>query len=902
MNMRRNIVFLRRISLRLAIVFFLVNTYAVTARAISPEITVQNQVSIDTGITFGENGLIEVSDVPVKTVVYNLKITDLEEPKAGQKLDLRAKVVSDDGYFWEIPVIWVDDTGAISYICIPGRNYRPVFAYFLPKNVVVANNIGTDTYKIKLPEFLDGILSDANALMVGSEAYGITFITTGDIADLIAPTIGNADKAKVISSLLVANDDIVGFFTGENNKALNKIKSNAEQPVIEETTESTPQEQPDNGNKGSNVTPVKNYVSIHCTDNAIENIGKGNLQALLDLIINVIEPQAVYQLNKGFPAFDAASKGKLLGEEIGLYVYDSEFDKSQEDLSGAVAYVSAMYLDEANSDYGYYIGINVDELYKQDEQTGEYKLVESEIVTLNNTLVHELMHAYMDDYNRTGMHGVVPEGAEVSSQENRFPNWFIEGVATCVDNAYTYHKDLFDVMLDDEQEVGSRVTYDSLYEYYTNYFNKDTGYASIDSEHKYYDNAINVASAYVSGYLAVMYLAAMTNDYIDSDVELIGHVKNGDYYYDSEAIRVGLDYILKKLHDGTCLDDIIDVVSNGMYSSTEDFQDSFLTVDDEGQYDASYDFCIGVLNYLDFATGELSKKNENARANGSILLAFDTAETSVIQDKLPEDMGEQENYVINDEKSFVSSTVDNDQAIESAGVKITGKDEDDKEIIDQEFIEVQVAKTGDSAKANEEDADSKEVIPEEAQNDEESDGNASTEEVAAENAVTEEKAEETTEETAAENVVAEEITKAPTAENAEADGKPEEAIAETIESEVKTEEQSEEVKAEDETKKEASEAKPEVTNEVAMLPNLIDTTIEAANAIEEQGIPKAALETISEAVAPPAGNSSEDDSESGSDDESGDGDGGNDSGGSEENGNTETSAAPEAENNVASAE
>ena len=917
MNMRRNIVFLRRLSLRLAIVFFLVNTYAVTARAISPEITVQNNAAIDTGITFGDDGLIEITDVPVKTVVYNLQITDLEEPVAGLKLDTRAKVVSDDGYFWEIPVIWVDETGNISYICIPGKNYRPIFAYFIPANVVVANNIESDTYNIKLPEFLDGIISNSNVLMVGSQAYGITFITTGDIADLITSASGTSGNMTDLSSLLVSNDDIVGFFTGDNNKILNKLNSNVDQPIIFDSSESQSEEQPENGNNNNSVRPIKDYVSIHCTENAIQNIGKDKLQSLLDLIINVIEPQAVYQLNKGFPSFAAASKGKLLGDEIGLYVYDSEFDKKSEDIDTVVAYVSGKYLDETNTEYGYYIGINIDELYKKDEMSGEYKLIESELVTLNNTLVHELMHAYMDDFNRTGMNGVVPAESDVSSKENRFPNWFIEGAATCVENAYTYHEKIFDAMLDETEELGSRYTYDSLFDYYTGYYDPIMGYASIDSENKYYEYANNTASAYVSGYLAVMYLASMANDYIKSDVDLIGYDDNGDYYYKSDALRVGLDYILKKLHDGRCLDDIIEVVSGGRYSSTEDFQDSFLTVDDEGYYDDSYEFCLGVLNYLDYATGEISQKNPGARANGSILLAFDTEQTSAIEKKLPDDIGKQENYVINDEDSYVTSTVDNDIAIESAGVKVTGKGENDQEIIDQEFIQIQIAKisdkdaevidTSNDTALNE--ADAKDLLPE-AVKDENTDEIASA-------------IEETgTEESVADDVLTDEISDLDGSEGIEAeksklddteDIKAEKSELIDIENIVTEESKSndtedidfeescvvgiENIDAEEPENIDVSKSEVKIqdidtnnvnediyaeSKELELLPSLIDTTTEVKDVIEDPGIPQEVLEAISEAVAPPAPNNGDDDSESDNNDDDdgnsddGTGDSGND--------------------------
>ena len=84
MNMKK--FYLRKISLNLAILFLLVNTYTVTARAATPVIAVQNTTSL--GFTVSEEGTINVADSAVKRIVSNLRVTNLEAPMAGQKLDL----------------------------------------------------------------------------------------------------------------------------------------------------------------------------------------------------------------------------------------------------------------------------------------------------------------------------------------------------------------------------------------------------------------------------------------------------------------------------------------------------------------------------------------------------------------------------------------------------------------------------------------------------------------------------------------------------------------------------------------------------------------------------------------------------------------------------------------------
>ena len=898
----------RRISFFLAVLFLAVNVYSATARAATPEIKVQNTTSLTGNGVVGDDGFVSITDMQIKTIVAHLKITNLNVPEYGQRLDNRATVLSYDGYFWEIPVIWVDETGTVSYVCLPGKNYRPVFAYYIPKNVVVANDAGSDSYTIELPQFLDGIISDSNVLMVGSEAYGITFITTGDLADALT----SLDVTKPISSLLVSNDDIKNFFEVGQKKIIKSITDELV-PIDPETPEqeaNTTQEstKQDSANQSENEKPVKDYVSIHCTQNAIDNIGADKLQLLLDLIINVIEPQAVYQLNSGFSSYASACRENLLGDEIGLYVYDSEFDKGANDLDSAVAYVMAQYQDEAVSDFGYYMGVNVKSLYSKDEESGTYNLDATELVNLNNTLVHELMHAYMYDYDRTGMMGVVQVGSEITAAENAFPTWFIEGIATCVENAYTYHGDVFDAMMDQELNT---FTNDSLYEYYTTYDDEDSGHASIDSTNKYYDSATNEASAYVGGYLAVMYLANIANDYYDSGTDLINYYDNGTFYYESKAIRLGLDYILEELHDGVSLDSIINEVSQGKYTSTQDFQDTFLTKDSEGNYDESYDFCRGLLNYLNFATGVVSKDNPDARANGSILLPFDTARTSVIEGSLPEGIGTQEVFVINDEMTFVSSTVDNETALESAGVKADGKsDENENEIIDEEFVQVakpdnstsdQVKEVSEEPQKNEEaesaeEAAQAESYVEDKENEETSDDTksvektseeADSEDKATENTTTEEKATEdtTTEESATENTATDETTteetttedtaiKEITDEDASADA------SETAQNDDIVEDIVDDLENTTYLIDEASDTENGASEEkdIILLPSLIDTTTKATESIEKPGTADTALEALSEAIAPPAPSSSDDNSESDeNDDTGGDGDGSGDS-------------------------
>ena len=48
------------------------------------------------------------------------------------------------------------------------------------------------------------------------------------------------------------------------------------------------------------------------------------------------------------------------------------------------------------------------------------------MTTLENTIVHELLHAIMDDYNRTGMLGATDIRNAVTDEEGDFPTKELE--------------------------------------------------------------------------------------------------------------------------------------------------------------------------------------------------------------------------------------------------------------------------------------------------------------------------------------------------------------------------------------------------------------------------------------------------------------------------------------------
>jgi hypothetical protein len=268
-----------------------------------------------------------------------------------------------------------------------------------------------------------------------------------------------------------------------------------------------------------------------------------------------------------------------------------------------------------------------------------------------------MFHAFMLDYNRTGSIGTRnPEDYFRRSEDLQnirdvyeFPAWFTEGMASAVENVYQYRYAYFQLLrYEGNGRIGDRHTAENLLNtYLTNLF--------ILEDDEEYEDSYDIGSGeqtttslYVTGYLADLYLGelAARQIYEDSSVTLDD---GGNKKVSSETIRMGLNSILERLHEGETLDQIIRSISNGRYKSTRDFEEKFIKGSDgKGDRD-SIDFCVDFLNYMrDIG------KNSTYIPNGSILFDFDRDFTSPIDRSLTM---ESDIYQIVGSSDYVASTV-----------------------------------------------------------------------------------------------------------------------------------------------------------------------------------------------------------------------------------------------------
>lgn len=412
-------------------------------------------------------------------------------------------------------------------------------------------------------------------------------------------------------------------------------------------------------------------VLTYCSKSAIDHLGYDNMAMIYNLISDDILPQVVSQLTTAFPTFIETDGGKAIGEKIGLVVYTSEFPDSVAASREALAYVSGFPLGTEN--YICMLGVNVLTLFEKDPKTGTYTFKESERANLENTVIHEMMHAFMNDYVRAG---------NTTDKANNYPGWFCEGIASAVENVYTFRYDQYSKIYGYSRGNGesAEVSTDDLLEFYKEYSEVypveggPTHVPDIGTS----DNDGNRISAYTMGYLATLYLSYLAQADNPTDYSS----------FSAGEFRTGLNTIFSLLHSGHTLDEVISSISGGMYKNTDDFTAKFVKGENgdgtngKGESvtaEVSLGFCVSYLNYLGEVTTQLQKTDSNATANGSILLPLDTAEKSPIKAQAPEGAKENQQYfniyrdpnIEEEDQPYVYSTVDPAIAYQSGGKTYT---------------------------------------------------------------------------------------------------------------------------------------------------------------------------------------------------------------------------------------
>lgn len=612
-------------------------------------------------------------------IISGLFIDKVDKPEPGKPLDDTAEVTTAEDITWEIPVLWIDDQVQFVTQAYDGRLYFPVLAFFIPSEY----NLADTDFEVKLSKELVKLFIIGDIISVYNAETGIMYILPSNFRNLFTSSSGSQSE--------------------ENHSRNNEQHTEEWKPAEESVSHVTPEISDIPGSSD------RCLIDIYCAQTAKDALTDDDLEYLIDLIINKLEPQAVNLLLEKFPAFRMAADMGQVGREIGLYIFYGKGDIDgrpghENTPKNVLAYVEQHpdIEEDGMPAYTRLLGINAKSMVlrdnygnpKQDPKTGMFILVRDGNVLdeLENALVREFLHTFMGDLNRTGMVGFKDKDHIIYDYENmtdsekemlkviQYPQWFIEGTASAVDNTFQSQYDLFRNLLVSAEfpsndgptvETNNEFTKEAvLANYLLNEY--ELRYSSGGFSHADGTAIDPFASRNVSGYLAVVYLSELAARK-DGRSSLTTDETNNEISFSSEIIRLGLNSILEKLHQGRTLDEVIVEISptdtNGtpIYSSTDDFTSKFICGSKaDGQYPLegdpnSLEFTTLFLNYMNDIN---YASNREYGTNGSILFDFDK-DFSTPLDRNKEDNCD--SYEIFESNEFVASTVSYEEALSSGG-------------------------------------------------------------------------------------------------------------------------------------------------------------------------------------------------------------------------------------------
>ena len=421
--------------------------------------------------------------------------------------------------------------------------------------------------------------------------------------------------------------------------------------------------------EGEDAEAAPTYTELYCSKTAVEAIDADVLEQFCDLLINQVEPQAANLLLDKLPAFKAAAEQGGLSREIGMYVYygRGDYDSYAHFIDGGSAAstsICPLEDDDGSTILGQLIAFNTKGIInKNTDGNSYYDTGSHEWLRFEYAVIHELVHAVMNDYNRAGMMGYNDmESLDMSYSDARkirnnyikllsFPVWFIEGVASIIGDGYDQVDDLYELYKD----ADGSFTAESVLN------------ACLDNQY-YTLAANNLMSGYVSGYLAMFYLcdlAAKQNPEVGAAIT----EANGEFSMDNQKLLYGFNDILSRLHSGETLDSIINSLTGGRFTDTADFEERFIrgekVNDAYSGDDETLGLCVKILNYFDGLT-----KAAGETASGSLLVPFENV------GELPLDIEsdvQADIYRANGSDDFVES-VKLDAPYSDGGRSICGKD------------------------------------------------------------------------------------------------------------------------------------------------------------------------------------------------------------------------------------
>lgn len=252
-------------------------------------------------------------------------------------------------------------------------------------------------------------------------------------------------------------------------------------------------------------------------------------QNLANTLETQIVPQAVQGILSKYPAFNYLN-GSSIG--IGLRLYSDSSSSTLASVSLSTAYSTSGGVTKGES-LTYQLSVNTAKIGSLSDENNRS--------SLEQTICHEMIHAFMDEATTAGMSGIASTG---QSDANRFPKWFIEGMAQTASGPGNWIRGTNLAL--NASSTGSQIQ------------------SALGGSNALATNS--TAAQYGTGYLACMYLGYLAS----------GKAANmNDGSAAASKLAEGLSTTLQSLISGKSLNDTIQFVTGGKYNSVSAFENGF---------------------------------------------------------------------------------------------------------------------------------------------------------------------------------------------------------------------------------------------------------------------------------------------------------------------------------------
>ncbi len=286
----------------------------------------------------------------------------------------------------------------------------------------------------------------------------------------------------------------------------------------------------DSSDKLKNIVYTETVFDFETTQSPAgdSNGFTGEYATIANTLQTSIVPQIVSAITEKYTAFNYLT-GSSIG--IGLNLYSEAGSSVLASVTVGTGYTTIDGKNETDF-LTYKLSVNV-------AAVGDLS-VEANRNALEQTIAHEMIHAFMDEATTVGMTGISPDSA---SDANKFPSWFVEGMAQTASGPgnWTRGASLGLTASSTAAEIQAALSGSS------------TKLGSGTS-----------ASEYGTGYLACMYLGYLAAG-ADADMT--------DSTAAAADITQGVSTILSKLINGASLKDVINEVTG--YSTIGEFENYF---------------------------------------------------------------------------------------------------------------------------------------------------------------------------------------------------------------------------------------------------------------------------------------------------------------------------------------